>query len=116
MRRFLLVGAAAVAFAGCGSDTESGAPTATADRSALDRRDTRSVERQVDRQLADRLQSAAVEEGTFVDSSTTCTKQSDTAYKCVSRFTSPPATPPVLTEVTCDRSGGNCITESRPEG
>lgn len=102
--------------AGCGSSsTPAPAPAPPGpSQQELDLRDTRAIQRQVDRQVSDRLQTSAAEQNDYVDSDTTCTKQSDTAYKCLTTFVSPAGTPEAVTDVTCDRSGGSCITETRP--
>ncbi len=75
--------------------------------------DTAAVERQVNKQIDDKLDTAAQVHDQTVESMTTCTKQSDTAYKCLTTFTSPPNQAQVVTNVTCGRSGGGCITEAR---
>lgn len=109
------VGLAAV-LAGCGGDNSSKAPApaSTAPSQAQeDQRDTRVLARQVNREISDRSQNAAGARGTFVEAETSCTKQSDTAYKCLTTFTSPPGFPSVVTNVTCDRNGGSCITEMK---
>jgi hypothetical protein len=102
--------------AGCGSSSSagSGAPAATGPSQAEeDRKDTRAIESQVNQQISDRAQSEAAAQGDFVEASTGCTKQSDTAYKCITSFSSPTGYPEVVTDVTCDRNGGSCITETR---
>lgn len=107
--------AAASVLTGCGSSAPSSpAPTKTpANSAANDQKDRRSIERQVNKQVDDRTSTAAVQNGTFVQSDTTCVKQSDTAYKCLTTFISPPNQAQVATDVTCDRSGAGCISESR---
>jgi hypothetical protein len=43
---------------------------------------------------------------------TVCTKQSATAYGCLSQFPSRPNLPNVITNVTSGRNGENCIMET----
>lgn len=114
MRVAALVVAAAL-IAGCGfSSPESSEPTRRRpSQQQLDRQDARAIERQVNEEVQDRLQTSAAEQGDYVEADTTCTKQSNTAYKCLTSLTRPPGSPDVLTNVTCDRNGGSCITESR---
>jgi hypothetical protein len=109
----------AIVVMGCGSADTSGGqsgttPAQTPAAGASTRQDLASIERQVNRQVTDQYQGEAVDQGTFASADTTCTQQSDTAYKCLTTVTSPPGVPTVLTDVTCDRNGGDCITESRP--
>jgi len=101
---------------GCGgADGDHRATTASAtERERRDALDTRAIEKQVTDQLQDRLQRAAMDQGSYVAARTRCTKQSETAYKCLTSFTSPPAQAEVITNVTCDRNGQECITESTP--
>jgi hypothetical protein len=104
---------ASLAVGGCGSSSSAPPPTPKGPSQAvLDHRDTAAIERQVQSLLDDRMQPVAAAQGTFVQSDTACTKQSDTAYKCLTTFTTP-STASVVTTVTCDRNGGSCITETR---
>jgi hypothetical protein len=102
----LLVGV--VAAVGCGSTSESGPPDRPS-QAELDRRDTRAIQRQVNNRVEDRTRVTA---SGIVDADTTCTKTTGTAYKCVTSFYEPPL-PDLLTDVTCGRSGGSCIIETR---
>lgn len=109
----VLIGAAVIA--GCGS-SGGGSDALPSDRPTQaeeDRKDTRALEQQVNKQISDRALNDAVQQGDYVDAETSCTKQSDTAYKCITSFTSPTGFPEAVTDVTCDRNGGSCITESR---
>lgn len=115
MSRLLVALVLAASLASCGgSDGGSSSPPADVPSQAEeDRKDTRAMERQVNKQISDRAQTEAVSQGDFVDASTSCTKQSDTAYKCITSFVSPTGFPEVVTDVTCDRNGGSCITETK---
>jgi len=93
----------------CGSpDAQS---STSLSRETLDRRDSQALARQVNTQITDRAQLAT---NGVVEARTNCTKQSDTTYKCLTSFTSPFGLPDAVTDVTCDRNGMDCITETRP--
>ncbi len=113
MARWLGSTAVAVVLAGCGSPTESPPASTPLDRVEQDRRDTAAIERQVNDEVQNRALGEAVKQGTSVDARTTCAKQSETAYKCLSSFVSPPGALETVTDVTCDRDGRSCIMESR---
>jgi hypothetical protein len=115
MTRPLLVVVAALVFAGgCGASQAPNQSGTGPSRQALDQRDARALARQVNTQVTDRVQFASDDAATVVQAQTSCTKQSDTAYKCLTSFLSPSGLPDAVTDVTCDRNGGSCITETRP--
>jgi tetrahydromethanopterin S-methyltransferase subunit E len=121
IRAAILIGVCAVVIGACGSSATSGELSTTAKQAVEDREDSAAIQRQVNQQVDERARIALTESetrsgtasGHFVSSETVCTKQSTTAYKCLTSFTNPPATPNVVTNVTCDRDGANCITESK---
>jgi hypothetical protein len=122
IRAAILVGVLAVVPGGCGSSsTKAGRSSGAARQAVEDREDSTALQRQVNQQIDERTRIALTEEETqsgaesshVVRSETICTKQSGTAYKCLTSFANPPSAPNVVTNVTCDRDGANCITESR---
>lgn len=107
---------------GCGSSSTKATKQSTgASQAEHDRQDRAAIQRQVNQQIDERARIAAteaetesgLESGRGVSSETVCTKQSDTAYKCLTTFTDPPSIPNVVTNVTCDRNGASCITEAK---
>jgi Flp pilus assembly protein TadD len=110
-----------VALAGCGSSSTDATTTTGSGQAEQDQRDSSAIQRQVNEQVDEQARTAiteaetasGVESSRLVRSETICTKQSDTAYKCLTTFTQPPSAPNVVTGVTCDRDGANCITESK---
>jgi hypothetical protein len=115
-----LLGVLAALLAGCGSASPVTHP-ATSSQQEEDDRDSTAVQRQVNEQVDEHAQTALTEAETAagsahiggVHSNTVCIKQSSTTYKCVTSFESPARTPSVITNVTCGRDGGPCITETR---
>lgn len=101
---------AATLLVGCGASKTTS--TSHPSQQNIDQQDTSAIEQQVNTEVSDGMQSQAALHGSFVQASSTCIKQSDTAYKCLTTFTSPPGTPNRETDVTCGRNGGSCITES----
>lgn len=102
-----------VALSGCGSSTSAPAQPAGGSKVEQDTQDTRAIERQVNRQQKERYAGLTAGQGPGADATTVCTKESDTSYKCLTDFTYP-AGRQAITNVTCDRNGGGCITEIRP--
>lgn len=117
MKRVLAVLATALSIglvAACGASQPSGSAPTGPSREALDQRDSQALARQVNAQITDHAQLASTDPSVIVQAQTNCTKQSDTAYKCLTSFISPSGLPDAVTDVTCDRDGGSCITETRP--
>lgn len=124
MRRLLILLSALVvaSLTGCGSSSPLGPRSTSTARSQeeQDHRDNEAVAHQVNAQVEEREKSAATEEaartgqglGLSYGAKTVCTKQSSTAYKCLSEFPERPGTPSVVTNVTCGRNGESCITET----
>ncbi len=114
MIRAVVVATTLLAFlAGCGSSRPSPAGPTGPSKLEQDLRDTRSLERQVNRQQEERYAAATAGQGPSASATTVCTKQSDTGYKCLTDF-SYPVGRQTVTNVTCDRNGSGCITEIRP--
>lgn len=120
IRAVVVLGACALLLAACGSSTTTKSGTESS-QAVEDRRDSEAIQRQVNQEVDERVRIRITEEETasqvesshVVNSATVCTKQSTVAYKCLTRFTEPPSAADVATNVTCDRDGAKCITESR---
>lgn len=121
IRDVILIGACSVVIGACGSSTTTDKSSTTAKQVIEDREDSSAIQRQVNQQVDERTRIGLTEEETrsgtesshVVNSETVCTKQSTTAYKCLTTFTNPPRAPNLVTNVTCDRDGASCITESK---
>jgi hypothetical protein len=121
IRAAILLGILTAVVVGCGSSSES-VRQRTTSQEEQDRRDSAAIQREVNKEVDERARIAATEAetasesettGSVVDSETVCTKQSATAYKCLTTFTDPPGAPNAVTDVTCDRNGASCITETK---
>lgn len=121
IRVAILPGIVTVALVGCGSSSPPANQQTRTTQEEQDRRDSAAIQRQVNQEVDERVRTAATEAqsasgepaGTIVNSETVCTKQSATAYKCLTTFTNPLGRPNVVTDVTCDRNGASCITEMK---
>jgi hypothetical protein len=119
-RTAIILGVCALMAAGCGS-SPTGKSSVKRSQAVEDQHDSEAIQRQVNQQVDERARiriteeeaDSQVESSHVVNSATVCTKQSTTAYKCLTTFTSPPSTANIVTNVTCDRDGQNCITESK---